>query len=175
MIYLLSCYKKYNYILKMRSNFNSLIIELINRGKYECSFHTLTFNITSEYTKDDLQKAIQTYLRWLKNLYLDDYLNSTYYIYSHEITQVYHIHIHLILNKAIVEDNKIKLIKNWNDYNPWEWYNKKGLVIKNDYEYQESWIFENTNEEFLKLKDDIEQKSNYFKNKIYDNAFIILN
>lgn len=150
----------------MQNSLVVLIEELINIGgfKYEWSFHTITFNITENYNKNDLKKAIDTYIRWLKILYKD-----ILYIYTHEISEDLNIHIHLMLNKVIKKGFKDQLLKDWNKYNNWEWYYKTGILIKNNDEYEDAI-------ETNKLIKDVPYIFNYdISKKIYDNAYIVLN
>lgn len=125
------------------SDLEKLLRKIIDKGafQYFWSFHTLTFNIIEQFNKDDLQKGIKIYLSWLKRIYVENEKNKIksdnyFYIYTYEITEKYHIHIHLLLNKIVSEDDKADLIKKWNNYNDWKFYNEKGLVIKNDNEYE---------------------------------------
>lgn len=130
---------------------DNLLIKIINKGsfQYNWSFHTLTFNITEHFNKEDLQKGIKIYLSWLKIIYIDIKINKHYYIYVYEISENHHIHIHLLSNKVVNDEDKEYLIKKWNDYNDWKFYNKKGLVIKNNNEYDD---FINLNDSFINIE-----------------------
>lgn len=155
----------------MQDKLNKVIIELINIGKfkYEWSFHTITFNITEDYTRDSLKKAGSSYIRWLNNVFKG---NELCYIYSFEISQRFHIHMHLILNKTVTNGAKEDLIKDWNELNGWPWYNKKSLYIKNDYEYEESKSVI-ADEQFFKFKIELKKIDSFIKDKVYENAYII--
>lgn len=61
---------------------NKLFIKIIDTGgfSYKWSFHILTFNITEEFNKKDLQKGIKIYLSWLKNMFLTSEPDNFYYI-----------------------------------------------------------------------------------------------
>lgn len=129
--------------MEKNSYLEKLLIKIIDKGafQYFWSFHTLTFNINEKFNKDDLQKSIKTYLSWLNKIYVENELSKIksenyYYIYTYEITEKYHIHIHLLLNKVVNDEKKENLIKKWNNYNDWSFYNEKGLVIRNNNEYE---------------------------------------
>ena len=148
-------------------NLNKLLIKIIDTGgfQYFWSFHTLTFNITENFNKENIQNGIKIYVEWLNNMFLDNELDKIYYIYVYEITQEYHIHIHLLLNKILNEGDKEYLIKKWNKYNNWEFYNQKGLVIKNDNEYDNIEEFSITKDETVlkKLEDKEQIEKRYYR------------
>lgn len=109
----------------------------------EFSYITLTLNITEEFNKKELKDAIDTYFRWIKVKLSKVYnikIDSILYVYTYEISKELHIHIHIMINQEIEKEFKEKLLKDWNEYNKWPWYNKKSILIKNNNEYDISVI-----------------------------------
>lgn len=139
--------------------------------KYKWSFHTLTLHITDEFNKKDLKDAIDTYFRWIKIKLTKIYNvqnDSILYLYTYELNQELHLHIHIIINQEIAEDLKDKLLKDWNEYNGWPWYNKRSLLIKNNNEYDIAVV------ELVGLE--YRNDNNRIKiEKELENAWIILN
>lgn len=157
-----------NNIAILKSLLNELIYIMGLNNQW--SFHTLTLRITEEFNKNDLKKAIDTYFRWIKTELIKKYsvrINSILYVYTYEISQQLHLHIHILLNQEIAQELKEKLIKDWNEYNKWPWYNKRGIFIKNNKEYNIAII------DLIDLEyKDIVNRS---EKKEIENAWIILN
>lgn len=97
-------------------------------------------------------------------MYLDNEFNKSYYIYTYEVSSGLHIHTHLLLNKQCDNLEKKELIEYWNKLNNWEFYNKRGLLIKNNSEYTEIDL-----EELL-----VKENNKELKTKNYALALLLL-
>lgn len=160
-----------------KENLLNILKKLLNELIYimglqhKWSFHTVTLRITEEFNKNDLKKAVDTYFRWLKTELVKNYsiqIGSILYLYTYEISQALHLHIHILINQEIEQKLKEKLLKDWNDYNKWSWYNKRSLLIKNYNEYDIAII------DLIDLEYRDEKKKGELEKEI-ENAWILLN
>jgi hypothetical protein len=87
--------------------------EIIGIGSFQYAFslHTLTFNITENFTKEVIQELIKKYTSKINKIYLNSEFDIVYYIYTYEVSKEYHIHVHLILNKQCNDKEKKELIE----------------------------------------------------------------
>lgn len=159
----------------MRENkdiLNTLLNELLYLMglNHQFSFHTITFKITETFNKNDLKKGLDTYIKWVITYLINkNKVNKQeiIYIYTYEVSKELHIHVHILFNQNIETELKDKLLKNWNEYNDWKWYNKRSVFIKNNNDYNMSII------ELLDLEYRIENNIGKIEKEL-ENAWILL-